>query len=103
MEFLTVTRVLRKCIFVEVIICIKCKAKLLLCKTYFYLSLVAITTHWNCEIILVKMDNKRVGLYKFCSTYFVQINNYNHIDGEKPETVPNKISADEITTSENNM
>lgn len=54
-------------------------------------------------IIFIKMDNKRVGLHKFSSTYFVQVNNYNHIECAKPEAVSNKFSADEITTSENNM
>jgi hypothetical protein len=103
MELLTVLRVLQKLHFVKVIICLKCKAKRLLCETQFYLCLVVITMHWNYEIILVKMDNKRVGLYKFCSTFFVQANNYDHIDGVKLETVSNKLYADEITTSENNM
>ena len=93
--------------FIKVIICLKCKAKRLLCETYIYLYLVVITVHCNCEIILVKMDTKRVGLQKFCSTFFVQVNNqvnnYNHIDGAKLETVSNKFNSDEITTSENNM
>jgi hypothetical protein len=48
--------------FIKVIICLKRKTKQLPCETYFYLYLMIITMHWNCEIFWVKMDNKRVDL-----------------------------------------